>query len=62
MRHTQPLTAEEQRLDAALRREGRTDRDADLAMTCYRVAQYSARDRDAMAQRVADVLLGEHPL
>lgn len=59
MRHTQPLTAEEQRVDAAMRGMHRSDAQRDMALTCYRLAQRSTRDRVRLLERTADLILGE---
>jgi hypothetical protein len=39
MRHTQPLTAEEQRIDLAMRKEHRSHAQQDAALSSYRLAQ-----------------------
>lgn len=60
MRQIQPLTAEESRVDLAMRKLHRTHAAQDAALTLFRLA-YRARS-DVRSQRlesVADLLLGE---
>jgi hypothetical protein len=59
MRHTQPLTADEERIDAALRKQHRTHAQQDEALTRYRLAVVLDRDPTANLGRVADLILGE---
>lgn len=59
MRHTQPLTAEEQRVDTAMRTQGRTHAEQDAALTMYRMAQRAEQGvRAERLERVADLLTG----
>ena len=60
MRHTQPLTADEERIDSALRKQHRTHADQDRALTLYRAALRFNDERSF--ERVADLMLGERAL
>lgn len=58
MRHTQPLTADEQRIDDALRSQHRSHADQDRALTLFRMAHRGPRDaRVLRLERVADLLV-----
>lgn len=59
MRHTQPLTADEQRIDAALARGRRSLAERDKALTAFRYALFVPAHRTRELERVADMLLGE---
>jgi hypothetical protein len=59
MRHTQPLTADEQRIDAALAKGHRSHAECDKALTAYRYALRTPAHRARELERVADMLLGE---
>lgn len=61
MRHTQPLTAEEQRIDSAIRARGGSHTHQDEALTRYRLGQRRSNDvtRHENLSRVADLMLGE---
>jgi hypothetical protein len=59
MRHTQPLTADEQRIDAALAAGRRSHAERDKALTAYRYALRTPAYRARELERVADILLGE---
>lgn len=59
MRHTQPMTAEELRVDAAMRRQSRTHEQQDKALTLYRVALMRRDARAVLLERTADLILGE---
>jgi hypothetical protein len=59
MRHTQPLTADEQRIDAALVAGRRSHAERDRALTTYRYALRVSAHRARELERVADMLLGE---
>ena len=58
MRHTQPLTAEEQRVDQAMRKQNRFHAQQDAALSCYRLAQRQPENRPALLERTADLMLG----
>lgn len=58
MRHTQPLTADEQRIDSVLRDRHRSHADQDKALTLFRLAQRESSDRPKLLERTADILLG----
>lgn len=62
MRHTQPLTADEDRIDSALRKQHRTHAEQDEALTRYRLALVMRRDVSRNCERVADLLLGQGAL
>lgn len=59
MRHTQPLTADEERVDVVLRKKHRSHADQDEALTRYRMAQRGGCDRAVHVERVADLMLAE---
>ena len=59
MRHTQPLTAEEDRVDRAMRSQHRSHAEQDRALTEFRLARLRSSDRSDRLTRVADLLLGE---
>lgn len=63
MRHTQPLTAEEQRIDAAIRARGGSHANQDEALTRYRLAQRAVSNatRYENLSSVANLVLGEMP-
>lgn len=61
MRHTQPLTAEEQRIDQAMRKEHRSHAQQDAALSAYRLAHRFADQRERMLERTADLMLGVQP-
>jgi hypothetical protein len=59
MRRTQPLTADEQRVDFAMRNQHRTHVDQDLALTMYRMAQRAQQGvREERLERFATLLTG----
>lgn len=58
MRHTQPLTAEENAIDAAMRQQHRSHAEQDKALSQYRLAIRAKADRPEQLERVADLLLG----
>lgn len=58
MRHTQPLTADEQRVDEVMRKQHRSHAEQDAALSCYRLAQRQPSNRSALLERTADFLLG----
>ncbi|MET4567810.1 hypothetical protein [Rhodanobacter soli] len=58
MRHTQPMTAEEQRIDQAMRKEHRSHAQQDAALSAFRLAQLVAAQRAPMLERAADLMLG----
>jgi len=58
MRHTQPMTADEQRIDAALAKLNRTHAERDLALTRFRFALLRRDVRPVELERVADLLTG----
>lgn len=59
MRHTQPLTADEQRIDSAMRAQHRTHQEQDAALTMYRMARRAEQGvRSERFERVADLLTG----
>jgi hypothetical protein len=62
VRYTQPLTADEERIDSALRLQHRSHADQDTALQLYRIAQRSDAFRTHHLTRVADLLLGESSL
>jgi hypothetical protein len=55
MRLTQPLTADESRIDLALRKQYRKHADQDRALTLFRMARKTSDQ--SMLERVADLLL-----
>lgn len=58
MRHTQPLTADEQRVDSAMRKQHRTHAAQDEALILFRLARRDRLDvRSERLERVADLLL-----
>lgn len=58
MRHTQPLTADEQRIDELLRSQHRSHVDQDKALTLFRMAHRGTREvRAQRLERVADYLV-----
>lgn len=59
MRHTAPLTAEENAVDLAMRRQHRTHAAQDKALTLFRLAVRTkpAPQRAERLERVADLLL-----
>lgn len=58
MRHTQPLTADEQRIDDALRAQHRSHVDQDKALTLFRMARRGTQEtRAERLERVADLLV-----
>jgi len=59
MRHTRPLSAEEERVDLAMRKQRRTHAEQDRALTEFRFARLRAAERSERLARVADLLLGE---
>lgn len=62
MRHTQPLTLEEERIDLAMRKQHRTHQEQDLALTMYRIAQRAQRAVRAQSlEDVATLLTGVQP-
>lgn len=63
MRHTQPLTAGENRIDQAMRRQHRTHAAQDEALTLYRLAvqTQSIVKRSAYLERCADRLVERAP-
>jgi len=58
MRHTQPMTAEEQRIDQAMRKEHRSHAQQDAALSAFRLAQIQPSSRPALLERTEDLLLG----
>jgi hypothetical protein len=62
MRHTQPLTADEERVDLVLRRQHRSHAVQDEALTRYRMAKrYTNGDvRSRHLERCADLMLGSN--
>jgi hypothetical protein len=58
MRYTQPLTAQEEQVDFAMRSQGRTHAEMDRALTEFRLAQLRAKERSERLVKVADLLLG----
>jgi hypothetical protein len=59
MRRTQPLTADEQRIDSAMRSQRRTHEEQDAALTMYRMAQRAEQGvRCERLERVGDLLTG----
>lgn len=60
MRHTQPLNAEEQRVDAAMRNQHRTHAECDEALQWYRLSCAAASRALATErlEKVADLLTG----
>lgn len=60
MRHTQPMTAEESRVDLVMRKQHRTHAEQDAALTLFRLAHLSCLDvRSERLESVANLLLGE---
>lgn len=57
MRHTQPLTADEQRIDLALSKQCRSHAERDLALTRFRMALRARHQRSHQLEQVADLLL-----
>jgi hypothetical protein len=62
VRHTQPLSAEEQRIDVALARCHRSHAERDQALTAFRYAFCTPAHRERELERVADYLVGEPAL
>lgn len=62
MRHTSPLSAEEQRIDAALAQCHRSHAERDQALTVFRYALCTSAHRERELERVADYLVGEPAL
>ena len=59
MRHTQPMNAEEQRVDSVMREQHRSHAEQDAALTLYRMAQRAERGvRSERLDRVASLLTG----
>lgn len=61
MRQTHPLTADENAIDQALRKQHRSHADQDRALSEYRLALRFTKERAGRLERVADLLLGEVP-
>ena len=60
MRHTQPLSSDEQLVDVAIRKRGGSHSEQDRALTLYRMAQRRGDvTRYVHLERVADLVLGE---
>jgi hypothetical protein len=57
VRHTQPLTADEQRIDVVMRKAHRTHADQDAALSLFRLAQLQRDKREVLLERTADLLL-----
>jgi len=57
VRHTQPFTAEEQRIDQAMRKQHRSHAQQDAALSTFRLAQLQRDKREALLERTADLLL-----
>ena len=54
------MTADESRIDAALRKQHRTHAEQDQALTMFRLAHRQPLDvRSDRLERVADILVGE---
>jgi len=53
------MTADEQRIDAAMRDQHRSHAQRDLALMSYRYALLHAPSRERELERVADILLGD---
>lgn len=60
MRYTQPLTADEQSVDAAMRQQHRSECEQDRALTLYRMARRASTKEAATERldRVAELLTG----
>lgn len=52
------MTADEQRIDAALAKQNRTHAERDLALTRFRFAHLRPDQRSGHLERVADLLTG----
>ena len=59
MRQTHPLNAHEADIDAAMRRERRTDSRCDKALNLFRLAVRFPVGRSERLEEVADEMLGE---
>jgi hypothetical protein len=59
MRHTQPLTLEEEKLDIALRQMKRSHVEQDMALTRFRLARLQPVSRPDHLLACTDLLLGE---
>ncbi len=57
MRHTQPMTADESRLDLAMRKQCRTHAEQDAALSAFRLAHLQPSSRPKLLERAADLLL-----
>ncbi|WP_158543214.1 hypothetical protein [Dyella psychrodurans] len=53
------MTADEERIDVALRKQHRSHASQDEALTRFRMAQRFTNMRTAQLERVADLLVGE---
>lgn len=59
MRQTHPLNAHEAAIDAAMRRDRRTDSKCDRALNLFRLAVRFPAGRAERLEQVADALLGD---
>ncbi len=59
MRYTHPLNAHEAAIDAAMRRERRTDSRCDKALNLFRLAVDFPVGRAERLEQVADEMLGD---
>lgn len=59
MRHTQPLTLEEEKLDLALRQMKRSHVEQDMALTQFRLAGLRPATRPDHLLACTDLLLGD---
>lgn len=62
MRHTQPLTTEENRVDIAMRKQHRSHAQQDAALSAFRLAHLRSDQRESMLERTADLMLGHGAL
>lgn len=63
MRHTQPLTAHENQIDLALRKEHRTHAEQDKALVLFRMSLLShGVERNRLLEQTASHILQERPL
>ncbi|GGY20825.1 hypothetical protein GCM10008098_11850 [Rhodanobacter panaciterrae] len=52
------MTAEEQRIDQAMRKEHRSHAQQDAALSAFRLAHLRSDKRESMLERTADLMLG----
>jgi hypothetical protein len=60
VRHTQPLTADENRIDEVMRKQHRSHAQQDGALSAFRLAQLKREQRELLLERTADFILDGH--